>query len=115
MIKIKRAYDTAEKNDGTRILVDRLWPRGVSKEKAKIDEWIKEIAPSDKLRKWFSHDESKWSEFKKKYFVELQSKEEFVLKIIEEQTNHTVTLIYAAKDEAHNNAVALKEFIEKRK
>lgn len=112
MIKLKRVYDISEENDGFRLLVDRLWPRGVSKAKGKIDEWVKEIAPSDTLRKWFSHDATKWPEFKRLYFEELQNKGILVRNIIEKQSNHTVTFIYAAKDEAHNNAVALKEYIE---
>ncbi|HZW49158.1 MAG TPA: DUF488 family protein [Bacillota bacterium] len=114
MIKLKRAYDFYEESDGYRILVDRLWPRETSKAKGKIDEWIKEIAPSDLLRKWYSHDESKWLEFKRLYFEELQTNEILVRSIIEKQAGHTVTFVYAAKDETHNNAVALKEFIENR-
>ncbi len=112
MIKLKRVYDIYEESDGYRMLVDRLWPRGVSKAKGKIDEWVKEVAPSNLLRKWFSHDESKWPEFKRLYFEELQTKEVLVHAIMEKQTGHTVTFVYAAKDETHNNAVALKEYIE---
>lgn len=112
MIKLKRAYDAAEKSDGYRILVDRLWPRGISKEKAQIDEWNKEIAPSTSLRKWYSHDVEKWSEFKRLYFEELKSKEESILAIVSKQVNSTITLVYAAEDGAHSNAMALKEYIE---
>jgi uncharacterized protein YeaO (DUF488 family) len=112
MIKLKRVYDIYEESDGYRMLVDRLWPRGVSKAKGKIDEWVKEVAPSNLLRKWFSHDESKWPEFKRLYFEELQTKEVLVHAIMEKQARHTVTFVYAAKDETHNNAVALKEYIE---
>ncbi|MGV8907008.1 MAG: DUF488 domain-containing protein [Acetobacterium sp.] len=112
MIKLKRAYDIPEESDGFRMLVDRLWPRGVSKDKGKIDQWVKEVAPSDLLRKWYSHDESKWPEFKQRYFEELQTKEVLTYAITEKQSGRTVTFVYAAKDEAHNNAVALKEYIE---
>ena len=112
MIKLKRAYDISEESDGFRMLVDRLWPRGVSKDKGKIDEWVKDVAPSDLLRKWYSHDESKWSEFKQRYFQELQTKGILILAIIQKQSHHTVTFVYAAKDETHNNAVALREYIE---
>jgi len=113
LIKLKRAYDNYEESDGYRILVDRLWPRGVSKTKAMIDKWLKDVAPSNSLRKWFSHKESKWLEFKQKYFEELQNSEVLIQEIIGKQENYTVTLIYAAKDETHNNAVALKEYLEK--
>lgn len=99
-----------EKSDGFRILVDRLWPRGITKEKAKIDLWLKDVAPSDKLRKWFGHDPKKWNEFKKRYFAELTNNpavEQLKKYIIK----GNVTLLYSAKDENHNNAVALKEFL----
>lgn len=112
MIKLKRVYDISEESDGPRILVDRLWPRGVSKVKANIDEWVKEIAPSDLLRKWYSHDETKWPEFKRCYFEELKTKKILVRAIIEKQAGLTVTFVYAAKNETHNNAVVLKEYIE---
>ncbi len=112
MFKLKRVYEKAEKEDGFRILVDRLWPRGVSKEKAKLNLWLKEISPSEELRKWFNHEEKKWSEFQKRYKKELSEKKDLV-KIIkdEEKKNKTVTLLYAAKDEEHNDAVVLKEFL----
>jgi len=112
-IKVKRVYDEYNLEDGYRILVDRLWPRGLSKEKAKIDLWFKEIAPSDKLRKWFNHEQSKWEEFKKKYFEELNNKKDVVnklLKIIQEKKN--VTFLFSAKDRKYNNAIALKEYYE---
>ena len=112
MIKLKRVYDVPDESDGFRMLVDRLWPRGVSKENGKIDEWVKEVAPSNLLRKWYSHDESKWSEFKQLYFEELKAKKLLILAIFEKQSRHTVTFVYSAKDETHNNAVALKEYIE---
>ena len=112
MIKLKRVYDDHEEDDGYRILVDRLWPRGMSKANGKIDKWIKEVAPSGLLRKWYSHDESKWPEFKRQYFEELRNSEALILDIIEKQKNSTVTFLYAAKDEKYNNAVALKEYIQ---
>ena len=111
MIKIKRIYEKAEESDGIRILVDRLWPRGIKK--AKVDYWLKEISPSNELRKWFSHDFNKWKEFKNKYFNELNSKKElinFLLEIIKKNSN--VTLLYSAKEEKYNNAVALKEYLQ---
>jgi uncharacterized protein YeaO (DUF488 family) len=111
VIKIKRIYEDAEESDGFRILVDRLWPRGLSKEKAKADLWLKDIAPSDALRKWFAHDQKKWSEFKRRYFEELKEKEELVDLIIEKARGR-VTLLYGAKEEKYNNAAALKEYLE---
>ena len=112
MIRIKRIYEEAGKGDGTRILIDRLWPRGVSKEAAKVDEWLKEIAPSDKLRKWFNHDSKKWNEFKRKYRAELITKKDLVEKLRDISRTRTLTLVYSAKDELHNQAVALKELLE---
>lgn len=114
MIKIKRIYDAPAPEDGIRILVDRLWPRGLSKEKAKVDLWLKEIAPSNELRKWYSHDPKKWAEFKKKYFNDLNSKRELVVQIVQNMKAGDVTLLYSSKEEKINNAVALKEYIEKR-
>ena len=112
-INIKRSYDKPASGDGSRILVDRIWPRGVSKEELKIDEWLKEIAPSTSLRKWFGHDPKKWNEFKKRYFDELENNKDLIKKIIEQTKYSTVTFVYSAKDSEHNNAVALKEYIEK--
>lgn len=112
MIKIKRVYENYEKADGFRVLVDRLWPRGVSKENAHVDLWLKEIAPSNDLRKWFNHDSEKWEEFKKRYRKELDKNKkaiEELKKIIDE--NKIVTLVYSAKDELHNQAVVLCEYI----
>ncbi|HEX9756639.1 MAG TPA: DUF488 domain-containing protein [Nitrospiria bacterium] len=112
MIKVKRVYALPEKKDGYRILVDRLWPRGLPKEKAKIDLWLKEIAPTDQLRKWFSHDPKKWDEFKAKYRTELKDKKESLEKVRKlEREEKIITFLYAAKDQKHNNAVALKEVI----
>lgn len=112
MFKIKRIYDPPTEDDGFRILVDRLWPRGLSKKKARVDLWLKDIAPSPELRKGFCHDPQKWTEFKKKYFRELIDKKELIHLIIKEGEKQNVTLLYGAKDEEFNNAVALKEYIE---
>lgn len=111
IIKIKRVYEKPQRNDGKRILVDRLWPRGVSKENAKLDLWLKEIAPTDSLRKWFSHDPAKWEQFRKLYFKELETKKEKINIIKELQKNGVVTLLFGAKDTKRNNAVVLAEFI----
>jgi len=114
MIKIKRVYDQSSQDDGKRILIDRLWPRGLKKEDAQIDEWLKEIAPSNELRKWFNHDPNKWSEFKKKFFTELLGKRDMVEGIINTARKGTVTLLFGSKEERFNNAVALKEYIDSR-
>jgi uncharacterized protein YeaO (DUF488 family) len=114
-ILIKRIYDPSEKRDGLRILVDRLWPRGLKKEQAVIHEWLKDIAPSDSLRKWFSHDPKKWQEFKSQYFKELKEKNELIKGLAERARDQTVTLLYSAKDLEFNNAVALKEYLEREK
>jgi uncharacterized protein YeaO (DUF488 family) len=112
MIRVKRIYEQPSKEDGYRVLVDRLWPRGVSKDQAKIDLWFKEIAPSEVLRKWFSHDPKKWDVFKRKYGRELGKKPELLLEIKRvEKEKGTVTLLYSAKDEEHNQAVALSAII----
>jgi uncharacterized protein YeaO (DUF488 family) len=112
MIQIKRAYVEANDNDGFRILIDRLWPRGLSKDKLKIDLWLKEIAPSNELRKSFGHDSKKWEEFQNKYMDELKGKKEQIAQIMKiEQKVGNLTLIYAAKDEKHNNAVVLLELL----
>lgn len=112
-IKIKRVYDTPSASDGKRILVDRLWPRGLSKDKAKIDLWIKEIAPSTELRKWFNHDTAKWSEFQTKFQAELKSNTEAVKRLQTELDENHATLVYSAHDSDHNNAVVIKNFLEK--
>lgn len=113
MIKIKRAYQPPEEEDGFRILVDRLWSRGVSKDKAKLDLWLKEVAPSNELRKWFGHDPEKWLEFQKRYSAELKDKKSFLSKIKDlEKEKGTVTLIYSAKDEEHNDAVVLRDKLQ---
>ena len=109
MVKIKRIYDPASPEDGKRIYVDRLWPRGMRKEEVKIDEWLKEISPSDTLRKWFGHDPSKYEEFKKRYVKELEKHSESLERIRKEAKKATVTLLFSAKDVEHNNATVLKE------
>ncbi len=112
MIKLKRVYDQHDMADGKRVLVDRLWPRGMKKEEARIDLWPKEIAPSDELRKWFSHDPAKWKEFKKRYRIELGDRQDVLEVLRKESRRGTVTLLFAAKDTERNNAVALREIIE---
>ena len=110
--RIKRAYDKPEADDGYRVLIDRLWPRGVSIADLKVDSWLKQIAPSDELRKWFGHDESKWDEFKRRYWAELRSHTEELQELVQRTEAGRVTLVYAARDTMHNNALALKEYLE---
>lgn len=117
-ILIKRIYDKPDDKDGYRVLVDRLWPRGVSKDEAKLDDWAKEIAPSNELRKSFDHQPDKMTEFEKKYLDEIKANAEaaeFESGILEELNKHNVTLLYGAKDEENNNAVVLREWIEKKR
>lgn len=113
MVKVKRIYEPFERSDGYRVLVDRIWPRGVSKEKARIDLWMKEIAPSDALRKWFGHDPKRWQDFERRYRQELRQQTELTkqLKQLEEQ-HATLTLVFSARDEQHNQAVALRAFLK---
>ncbi|HTV09945.1 MAG TPA: DUF488 domain-containing protein [Candidatus Aquilonibacter sp.] len=113
MIAIKRAYDPPQRGDGARILVDRLWPRGVSKEALAAEMWLKEVAPSDKLRKWFAHDVDRWHEFQQRYLAELKENPEAWQPIVERARHGNVTLLYAAKDSGHNNAVVLQHFLER--
>ncbi len=113
-IKIKRAYEPPSKGDGTRILIDGLWPRGVTKEKAEVAEWMKEVAVSAPLRKWFGHDPAKWPEFQKRYRAELARHPEALARLRDIARKGALTIVYGAKDEAHNNAVVLKELLEKR-
>jgi uncharacterized protein YeaO (DUF488 family) len=112
-VRIKRVYDKPTRADGRRVLVDRVWPRGLTKEKAQIDDWLKEIAPSARLRKWFGHDPARWKEFKKRYAKELDDQREPLEQLAREARKRTVTLLFGAKDVEHNNAAALKEQIEK--
>jgi uncharacterized protein YeaO (DUF488 family) len=111
-IKIKRVYEEFEKDDGFRILVDRLWPRGLSKEKARIDLWLKEIAPSTELRKWFGHDPEKWKGFRSRYETELRHHDDLVKTLEAKAEEGTITLLYAARDEKHNEALVLQQFLE---
>ncbi len=111
-IFLKRAYDKPSSEDGKRILVERLWPRGVKKEDAKIDEWLKDLAPSTELRKWYSHDPAKWTQFKEKYWKELKEKDIELSKLSKEASKETITFVFASKEEKFNNAAALKEYIE---
>ena len=114
MIQVKRVYEPPATSDGARFLVDRLWPRGVKKASLELEGWVKDAAPSDKLRKWFNHDPEKWDEFQSRYFAELEKKLEAVEPILETARRGTVTLLFAAHDTEHNNAVALKEYLVRR-
>jgi uncharacterized protein YeaO (DUF488 family) len=111
-IKIKRVYESPNDTDGYRILVDRLWPRGISKEKAIVDFWPKDLAPSTELRLWYGHDPKKWSDFKSRYFDELDDNPEIVNELLKYVRKGTVTFIYSSKEKELNNAVALKEYIK---
>ncbi len=114
MIKVKRVYEKPSKEDGYRIFVDRLWARGLTKEKAKVDLWLKEIAPSNELRKWYNHDYKKWESFKEKYRKELEGKEKLLEQILKlEKVNEIVTLLYSSKENKLNNAFALLEILNK--
>jgi len=110
--RIKRIYEKYSRDDGARILIDRLWARGLTKEAARIDDWIRDIAPSDELRKWYGHDPAKWNAFRKKYFKELDGKKELCKKILDRK-EPVVTLLYSSKETVINNAAALKEYLEK--
>jgi len=112
-IQIKRVYEKLGKEDGKRILVDRLWPRGLTKERASIDLWLKKIAPSTELRKWFGHDPEKWKEFQKRYHQELKNNESQVSLLKEQLKKGTVTLVYGAKDEEHNEALVLTDWLNR--
>jgi len=113
MIQIKRIYEEPKKEDGLRVLVDRLWPRGVSREKAHIDEWPKEIAPSSQLRKWFGHDPEKWNLFRARYLKELKMQKDALKELKKKSSRRKMTLLYAAHDIKHNNAVVLKQVLGK--
>ena len=113
-IDLKRAYDPPAKSDGRRILVDRVWPRGIARHDLQIDAWLKDLAPSTKLRKWFGHDPTKWDEFKERYALELEQRSEPLGELVEKARGGHVTLIFSAKDTQHNNAVALREHLERR-
>lgn len=113
-ISIKRAYEPAQAADGYRVLVDRLWPRGLSKTTLMMDAWMKELAPSTALRNWFHHDVAKWADFEKRYFKELDAQPEAVGELRRKARAGRLTLLYAARDETHNNAVALKKYLERK-
>jgi uncharacterized protein YeaO (DUF488 family) len=113
MIQVKRAYEKPEESDGYRVLVDRLWPRGVKKEAARLDEWAREVAPSDGLRKEFHGHPERWEEFRERYGTELDGKGELVAGLRERAAGGTLTLVYAARNEERNNAVALREYLER--
>jgi len=112
MFTIKRAYEPPAPEDGERILIDRLWPRGVSKERAAIDEWMKELAPSTELRRWFGHDPAKWDEFRKRYRAELAAQRDALHALAKRGARKRITLVYGARDEEHNDAVVLREVLE---
>lgn len=114
VIQTKRVYEPAARSDGTRFLVERLWPRGVKKAELDAQAWLKEVAPSTELRQWFAHDPSKWSEFKRKYFAELNKEAQAWTPIMQAARRGNVTLLYSARDTQHNNAVALKAYLDKK-
>jgi len=113
-LSLKRAYETPAASDGRRILIDRLWPRGLSRKKAAVDEWIKELAPSTELRQWFSHDPAKWQEFRRRYKHELAGHREIVDKLARLAAKRRITLVYSARDEKHNDAVVLASVLKTR-
>ena len=114
MIKIKRVYEPSGSGDGTRFLVERLWPRGMKKESLHMEAWLKDVAPSDSLRRWFGHDPQKWNEFQDRYFAELDGEPDAIQPIVEAAGKGNVTLLYSAHDTEHNNAAALKKYLSKR-
>ncbi len=114
MIKLKRAYEPASRDDGTRFLVERLWPRGIRKDALRLDAWLKDVAPSTQLRQWFSHDPAKWSEFQRRYRAELDANREVLEPILKAARRGRVTLVYSSHDQEHNNAVVLKAYMESR-
>jgi uncharacterized protein YeaO (DUF488 family) len=114
MLKLKRAYEPSAPSDGTRVLVERLWPRGVSKSALHLDAWLRDVAPSTELRKWFGHDPRKWEAFRERYFRELDAKPEAWRPLMTAARRGTVTLIYSSHDTEHNNAVALKDYLNRK-
>lgn len=114
MVKLKRAYEPPSKDDGERILVERLWPRGLTKNRAKIDLWLKEIAPSPDLRKWYAHDPKKWSEFRRRYRRELAHRKDEI-RLLKQKSRKKVTFVYAARDEQRNSVVVLKAYLTRKK
>ena len=114
MLKLKRVYEPASSSDGKRILVDRLWPRGLSKKKAAVDEWMKDVAPSTTLRRWFGHDPDRWPEFKRRYKHELSERRDCVRRLAKQASSRRVTLVFGARDEVHNDAVVLAAVVRAR-
>ena len=112
MIRIKRAYETAVPEDGKRFLVDRFWPRGVRKEKLQVEAWLRKAAPSSELRRWFGHEPAKWEEFQRRYAAELKSNAKIIAPLLEASKAGDVTLVFSAQDEEHNNALALKRYLD---
>jgi uncharacterized protein YeaO (DUF488 family) len=112
VIRLKRVYDPPDSSDGTRFLVERLWPRGLKKTQLRLDAWLKDVAPSSALRQWFAHDPQKWKEFRRRYFLELRNDPSSLKPIIEAADKGPVTLLYSSHDQQHNNAVALKDYLE---
>ncbi|MFC6674241.1 DUF488 domain-containing protein [Marinobacterium aestuariivivens] len=112
LLKLKRVYDPVESDDGSRVLVDRLWPRGIARKDLSLDLWLKDIAPSDELRRWYGHESDKWPEFKRRYLAELACSEEALDRLRALLQKGAVTLLYAARDTEHNQAVVLKELLE---
>ena len=115
MIKLKRVYENPSPKDGLRVLVDRLWPRGLTKDRAAVDLWLKDVAPSTELRKWFGHDPAKWKQFQVRYRKELQEKKDALELLKQKSKERTVTLVYGARDEEHNEALVLKKVLEGRR
>jgi uncharacterized protein YeaO (DUF488 family) len=115
MIRLKRAYEPPAADDGRRVLVERLWPRGVTKARLRLDEWAKEVAPSPELRRWFGHAPARWPEFRRRYFAELRAHEAAWRPLLAAARRGRVTFVYAARDEARNGAVALKSFLDRRR
>jgi uncharacterized protein YeaO (DUF488 family) len=113
MIRIKRIYDPPDHEDGARLLVERLWPRGIKKTDLRMDAWLKDVAPSTELRQWFGHDQARWPQFRRRYFAELARHPEVWKPICEAARRDNVTLLYSARDEKHNNALALKDYLRR--
>ena len=110
-VRIKRIYDEADRSDGYRVLIDHVWPRGVSRERARLDEWARELAPSDELRRWFAHDPARFDEFRARYRGELVDRRDHLLELARRARSRPVTVVYAARDQKHNNAVVVAELV----
>jgi uncharacterized protein YeaO (DUF488 family) len=114
VVRLKRVYEPPEEADGTRVLVERLWPRGLARDRARIDLWLKDIAPSPSLRRWFHHDPARWTEFQRRYREELAGREPLVAQLLDLASHGDVTLVFAARDLQHNSARVLQEYLEQR-